>query len=124
MLKSFLKTINSWFSKDMVEEYNFKGMNLKCGRGSTFWTPEKESKMLELFGKNYSYAEVGRAIGATNGQLASKVRSLRKKGIMINGTNKVKSSPVSKSTNKKNKTKAEKKQSVKSMVSEAINNLK
>ena len=52
----------------------------------------------------------------------SKVRSLRKKGIMINGTNKVKNSPVSKSTNKKNKTKAEKKQSVKNLVKQIQEN--
>lgn len=116
MFKNLWTTVSSWFSNDVVEEYNFKSMSLKRGKGSNFWTPEKESKMLELFSKNYSYEEVGRAIGATNGQLATKVRSLRQKGITINGTNKVK-------TNVPKLPKKNKKQ-VKEIVSEVIKELK
>ena len=71
------------FFKGTNDSYNFSSMSLKRGRGSDFWTPEKESKMLELFSKNYSYEDVGRAIGATRGQLATRVRMLRQKGIDV-----------------------------------------
>ena len=71
------------FFRNANSSYNFKSMSLKRGRGSSFWTPEKESKMLELFSKNYSYEDVGRAIGATKGQLATRVRMLRQKGIEV-----------------------------------------
>ena len=93
-------------------------MSLKRGRGSNFWTPEKESKMLELFSKNYSYEDVGRAIGATRGQLATRVRMLRQKGIEIN----VKKSQPKKSTFKSS-SKSNKKET-KQIVDSVINKLK
>ena len=82
--------------------YCFEGMNLPTNKNSDFWTDEKVSKMLELFNKNYTYEQVGRAIGATRGQLASKVRRLRKLGIEVKGSSTVKTSSfkVDKATTK------------------------
>lgn len=96
------------FFKSAKETYNFSSMSLKRGRGSSFWTPEKESKMLELFSKNYSYEDVGRAIGATRGQLATRVRMLRQKGIEVTSKSchkkdNFKTSPVKSSSKKQSK---------------------
>lgn len=104
------------FFRNANNSYNFKSMSLKRGRGSSFWTPEKESKMLELFSKNYSYEDVGRAIGATKGQLATRVRMLRQKGIEV-----IPKKPMKKSfkTSKK-----QSKKETKQIVDSVINKLK
>lgn len=94
-------------SSESTSEYCFTSMNLQRGRGSNFWTDEKVAKMLDLFNKNYTYEQVGRAIGATKGQLASKVRSLRKSGVPVGGTSKVKSSSYKSSRSSKSPTKQE-----------------
>ena len=98
---NLLQSIKSMFSSSK-STYCFEGMNLPTNRSSDFWTDEKVSKMLELFSKNYTYEQVGRAIGATRGQLASKVRRLRKLGIEVKGSSTVKTSSfkVDKATTK------------------------
>ena len=98
---NLLQSIKSMFSSSK-STYCFEGMGLPTNRNSDFWTDEKVSKMLELFNKNYTYEQVGRAIGATRGQLASKVRGLRKLGIEVKGSSTVKTSSfkVDKATTK------------------------
>lgn len=115
---SFIKSIVDLFNGK--ESYSFESMSLRRGRGSDFWTSEKESKMLELFSKNYSYEDVGRAIGATRGQLATRVRMLRQKGIEVNGTSTVKTQKYKTTKSMTQPTK----QSTKQIVDDVIKQLK
>ena len=98
-LFSSIKSLFSSQSSEVTSEYNFESMGLKTGRGSDFWSDEKVARLLDLLDKGYTYKQVGQALQATRGQLASKVRQLRKLGISIKGTSKVKTSSYKASSN-------------------------
>ena len=78
--------------------YNYTTMGLKRGRGSNFWNVEKETKLIEMLNKGAGYKDVGLALGATRGQIATKVRSLRKQNISIKGVSKVKTGKIDKAS--------------------------
>lgn len=118
-LFSTIKSLFSSQSSEITSEYNFESMGLKRGRGSDFWSDEKVARLLDLLEKGYTYEQVGQALQATRGQLATKVRQLRQLGISIKGTSKTKTSTYSKSSNPiSRKSKKVSKQEIDSIISQ------
>lgn len=87
---NLIQSIKSLFSanssSETVVEYNWDSMNLKRGRGSNFWSDEKVARLLELLDKGYTHKQVGQALHATRGQIATKIAQLRSLGVKVQGT--------------------------------------